>query len=754
MPGRWQGRLPGHKVLGVLKEVSGSRVVLRTRLGEEEAVTRVVLTALPRQYGAIVQEIALRGRGTPAGLPEEALLVLEGYRAASAARGVKGLPTVLDAGVLPPKGDKWPKNPGVEATGPLYVTTSWVEGRPLDAAWPHMDGQARDGALQRVLQILEGLHHNHVAFGDLKPSNIVAGPDGVHLIDLDTMREVSAPNGFAVTRDITPRFAAPEQQYQRVTYLSSDLYAFGAMVLSLHGCRLTRELPQPWRTVVGACMCTEPLQRPLTWHLWRLSCGETQELRTWDGGQQRGQSAPAGGGSWHDPEVGLGRGGATERVPEPQVGGGVTERVAEPPGEAGGVTERVAEPVEPQGGAGQPPLEVLASLDSENTSTVDQERLPGRWARVRRRLLWGAAGLLVLALVAAVVTGVQMWNELQRRQAAIQTADAMAADVLSALMEHKTVAEKNTRPVLDKVVAQAQAAVDVAETPDALGALALARVWQQRWHWSGARWDPDAFQEADALTHRALEAGHTSVGLLARALLAGAACRLMPDSQGSERGVWCEESARRFKEAQRRMPSDTGSQWLRVELRWGAVMTRSGEGMRFRGQGQEREAREAFEEAFAHCEAAWPLLDSAPVNGVELLQDCLPVAGEVEDYGAYIRYAQRLLAQDERDDGQVGKRNLERVFRGGLSACHELKTERDGAIRVSRPMVDDPATFCSYLGQVAAGCVDDAYAILPFRLRMVWVFELPYGRLPVAEKLPWGALLKAAKDAEVGACRL
>lgn len=748
---------PAHEVRSVLREIPGCRLVLRTRFRGEECVTRVIFARVPVHYGTVVREVALRGRGTAAGLPEDALLVLEGYRAAAGVHGVDGLPQVLDAGVVPsPEAGDPPR------WGPIYVTTRWAPGEPLTRAWPGLQPPQRLWVLQRILEILDGLHHCQVAYGDLKPGNVVVGPDGVHLIDLDTMREVPNALGFAITRDLTPSFAAPEQRSDRITYLASDVYTFGALVLQLEGGgaspgeprdpHVAQSLPEPWDRLVPACLRDRPLRRPLTSELWRASRGEPVAVRAWDGAPAFGE-APSGP---EEPSTALAD-PLTERVPEPGPPSEDAATEAAQSHEDG--TERVPEP-QPVAVAAGPASEEDEEGDTGEVTGPVVER-PG-WAfrlgeTVRRfhpRVLLGTWKRRLLAVAVVLLLVFLGIAGLARVMQTIRTADRLARKAEESLRIHKTVPAKNNGRVLDRVVQEASEAVEVAPTPQALGVWALARAWQQRWHYRGAKWDSGKFKEGDALTWRALEAGTTVEALLARAIVTGAACRLMPADRARERTALCKETRERTAEAARRVGKGTDSGWLAVEIRWAAVMTLVSEAARLEAEGEEPEAAERLALAFEHCSAAAPHLAQAPVNGRELLQDCVPVAGEQIEYEAYLEWSDELLRADLKRFREVRTGDVRRVFRGAHPECAGLETDDRGVVNVQKPEAEDPATFCAFMGRVAAGCNENAHAVLPFKLRLALVFDVPFARFPGDDPLPWGSAFKAARDAPAETCRV
>ncbi len=746
--GRWEGLVPGHEVLEMLREVKGMRTVLKTRFKGELCATRIVMVSLPRQYSHIVKEIALHGKGSPAGLPEDALLVLEGYRSAALASTLPGLPDVLDAGVLRGR-DQIQHQPGRYYTeGNLYITTRWVQGIPLQDCWTVLGLPRQEWALQKILEVLDGLHRFNVAYGDLKPSNIVLGPKGVSIIDMDTMRVVAGPTAAAITRDLTPRFAAPEQKLDRVTYLSSDLYAFGAMVCRLMGDVAPGEdgfppvLRAPWDRLVFMCLRESPLQRPTAGELLLAVRGEVDEPATWAQCFPEGWSSTIG---WH------GRDSDSEPVPDPQgeshgqldqtprSPGVVTERVPEPVAEV--VTERVPEPVVAEWESQDDPScsgqKVVVSRKSSPSLLLKRLWPPPSGAR---RLL---LPVLMVFFVAMAVSGSFY---LFHQDPAAREADGLAAEAAADLKQHKTVPALNKGEsgvkYLDQIVQQAQAAVQVKETAYAMGVYALARMWQTRWHFKNARLDDGLFKEMDDLTSRTLDLGRTAEGILARALLDLAGCRLLP-ADDTRREELCQEGGEQVKAVARKVERSQDLYWMVVEAHWVAVMIDSTQAVRYSKQLQTSRVERLRQDAHQHCQAAWPFLEYAPVNGPELAEDCFPVAASVEAFDDYLSWSNWWLEWNLNEYGKIPPYNVGRIFKALHPDCESARTDSRGVLTPGKPDAKDPLTMCSYLGRVAVGCRKRAYTVLPTSLRMGRVF----GGFAWSSSLPWGKVFSAVRNA-------
>lgn len=626
--------LPGHVVESLLREVPGARRVLRTRFAGERCVTRVLLGAqVEPELGPQVHRAALHGRGSLAGVPEEVLLTLEGY---------------VVAARLPQPDPRWPEalDAGVTPEGWVYVTTRWIEGKPLHHL-SGLSGVQRRAVALGVLEILCELHAHNVVYGDLKPENVVIGPDGgVAIIDLDTLREVGGPFAFAITRDVTRSWAAPEQMGSRRTYLASDLWGWARLVWQL----FPEGPPEGWTRPLVACAQLDPLRRPHTLRLLATLQDPAEPLLDW----RDRPTPPEGAVSGDLGPVGLpGAPAGTERVPEAPV---ATERVPEAP-------------------RTRPPSE----------APVPTPPAPGR--RGRSCLLVGAG--LALGLVGLCCGPVFWWD---RSNAA--EANRLAEEAMAALKAHKVNAELNTAEQRQAVLKLAEKAYATRHTPRSSAVRALALVWAQGWQDSGRKWDPDGFGDAeDAL--RKVEDSRQPEALLARGTLHAAACRL--NRKEATAMADCHRALEVLGDLQDRLPKASEHHWLRVEGAWTEVLVRLDLAARLRDAGSP-EADAMLSGAVDRCTEAGPWLPYAPVNGPELLQDCLRADGLAGDLDRYLSDAARLVEMDTQD-GELGRATVWHVYAGADPDCESATVEkRRGEWVVSA------TTWCLAVGHLARGC--------------------------------------------------
>lgn len=628
----------------LLRDVPGSRRVSRTWIAGRECVTRVLLTTrVPTDLGPLVEKIVLHGHGSMLGLiPDDLQLTLEGYRVAARLPRNLGPPLPWTQAIAA----------GVDAEGHISISTGWIEGDPLHLVPAPAPDVASIRALD-ALRILVALHACHVTYGDFKSENLVLRPDGsIALIDLDTLREVAHPTSYAPTRDLTRSWAAPEQEREQRTYLASDLWSWAQLVAHL----FPAGTPPEWRDALDACRLYDPLRRPRTEGLLaHLELG-----------------APLT--DWLDRPTPPAPGSATERVPE-----------AAPTGPGSGPpfeTERVPERT---GDFGPPPLREATGLIAGAGARSVQPR------RVQAGCLWSALG--VFALVTSTCGGLGFaWNQSQ-----IAAANTLAEDALSAMKANKTRLELNKdKSQREKLRVLAESAWSIRVTPRSSAIHALATVWAQGFQDASEGWSPERYQLALA----AVEPAHSSrepEALLARGSLDAAVCRL--NRLDVTAAVHCRRALQALQELQERLPADAEHHWLRLEGAWTEVLVRSELVAQARIAGLPS-AVEHLDAGRTLCTQAEDWLPYAPVNGPELFEDCLRLAGAAPDVQQYLRWG-NLLARADVVDGAVSQSTLRHLYAAGGPGCEASTVEkRRGEWQVKG------LPWCVALGHAARGCWD------------------------------------------------
>ena len=662
----------------LIREVPGQRRVSRTFVAGQPCVTRVLLhTRISPGLGPLVEKIVLQGHGSMLGIiPEELQLTLEGYRVAAR------LPR--DVGPQLP----WTRAvaAGVDAEGHVTISTGWIEGTPLHHVPSPTPDLARVRALD-ALRILLLLHGRLVTYGDFKSENLVLRPDGtIALIDLDTLREVAEPAGWAPTRDLTRSWAAPEQENAHRTYLASDLWSWARLVEHL----FPAGAPAAWRGALSACRREDPLARPRTdVLLGHLELGT--ELVDWRGrpvGETAGADLPEAGAGREPGSASLyAMGGVTDRVPEPAFAGapapaGATERVPEntSPKLVNGATERV-----PDITAGR--VTAVEAREVTNTATRPRAKARGRGC------LWWVLAAFVAPF--SLCAGIAITVDRTR----VAEANEAAADTLAALKAHKTRAELNRdRTQRDTLRGMADAAFATRATPRTAAVRALATVWSQGWQDSGREWSQARYDEGWAT----LEGGaaREPESMLARGTLEAAACRL--DRTSVTAAAACTHALETLSALQARLPADAEHNWLRMEAAWTEVLVRSELVAQAATAGLLPERDTQLAAARDLCVRAEPWLPYAPVNGPELLQDCLRLSGAAADVPSWFRWADLLVGVDVAD-GALSETTVRHLYGSGGAGCDDTSvSKRKGAWQVKG------SHWCVALGHAARGCRESA----------------------------------------------
>lgn len=733
-------RVPDHEILAELRRVDGQRLVLRTRApGLGECTTRLILSErVDPRYASTVRNIACHGRGSVPGLAESVALMLEGHKVAAA------LPTTLGTGVAlaerslpagppsaqewswrtpeyderprswdaPPDADgfgglRWSRLPadarwtwrteavdaGVTPDGFVYVSTRYIPGTPVSALGEATRRGVGVAVAWNVALVLAELHVHNVAYGDLKAENLVLTPTGrVVLIDLDTLREVGGPGVPSRTRDATRAWAAPEQLQSQETYLASDTWAYARLLETLFpGGGLPPELLEVWR----ACRRTDPLQRPNTRSL--LARMSALWLAGLEAETRFGLDAALGDVpllDWRGAPTPPDDDATAPAVAEP------TERVEEaPPSDA---TDRVDD-TPPRPVEMPPPLK------------LQERRGCGRWAA-----LLGCGGVVVAGVASMI--GYLAW-ESHRAAEADATADALLAE----LKVHKTDRTQNTSTVIAAIRARADAAYEEAHTPRTCSVRALATVWDDGWHRDPSFKTAATTYEAD----RQLVVGHECEDqlelLLARATVATYAClnRDAPNPSFAD----CTFALDALSALQEAIPDEEGWRWFQVEALWQEARVRRTLAKRYADTGN-AELTSMLAAGNAVCDHAVTIAGFAPVNGPELFESCLPIAGVAGDVDHYLAWSAAMLAAPLPTETTSRRNRLQHLYRDWGNECAKASlTRKKGQWNVEGP------PWCVAIGHLARGCVADA-------LTEMWTLT------PDADAAhPWSALQAHATSA-------
>jgi serine/threonine protein kinase len=154
---------------------------------------------------------------------------------------------------------------GVTQDGFPYQILEYVEGVAIDRYCDENRLNVSE-RLKLFLVVCAAVHHAHqrlVVHRDLKPGNILVGPDGmVKLLDFGIARVLNASESEASTRIMTPAYASPEQIRGEGVTTATDVYSLGVVLYELltsrRPYRLTsKQLPDIAR-LISECQPDKP----------------------------------------------------------------------------------------------------------------------------------------------------------------------------------------------------------------------------------------------------------------------------------------------------------------------------------------------------------------------------------------------------------------------------------------------------------------------------------------------------------------
>ncbi|MEU7002977.1 protein kinase [Nonomuraea sp. NPDC046570] len=167
--------------------------------------------------------------------------------------------------------------------GPVpYIVSEYVEGPSLRAAGRVFGGDDLHRLAAAVATALTAIHEAGVVHRDLKPDNVLLGPDGPRVIDFGVARTLDMPLTSTGVVAGTPSYMAPELFTGHRAGAPADVFAWGAiMVFAATGedpfraesmgavmhrvlahDPLLDALPEPLRALVAAALAKDPRDRP------------------------------------------------------------------------------------------------------------------------------------------------------------------------------------------------------------------------------------------------------------------------------------------------------------------------------------------------------------------------------------------------------------------------------------------------------------------------------------------------------------
>ncbi|WP_433509159.1 protein kinase domain-containing protein [Nonomuraea sp. CA-143628] len=184
--------------------------------------------------------------------------------------------------------------------GRPYVVSEYIDGPTLERTTA-TGTRLRNTALHRLavgtVTALVAIHQANVVHGDIRPGNVVLGPDGPRLINFGIGRAM-AGTASATTRKVdVPAFTAPERLGGAAAEPPADLFSWAATLVSAASGRSPFEggsmagtvnritngepdLPDlgDLRDLVVACLSKDPASRPTSSEVLLRLVGETNFL--------------------------------------------------------------------------------------------------------------------------------------------------------------------------------------------------------------------------------------------------------------------------------------------------------------------------------------------------------------------------------------------------------------------------------------------------------------------------------------------
>ena len=197
----------------------------------------------------------------------------------------------------------------LDEANPPAIVMELVEGFALDRFAAELSFEQKARLLREVARGLGAAHQRGLVHRDLKPDNILVGPDlRPRILDFGLALSLEEAGHLAGEFAGTPLYVSPEQARRLPLSAASDIYSFGAVMFKVltgrtpHTGKTTREMmeaiattpppflrevavgvPEDLQAICLACLATDPAERPtadvVAMELGRFLVGEPTRLR-------------------------------------------------------------------------------------------------------------------------------------------------------------------------------------------------------------------------------------------------------------------------------------------------------------------------------------------------------------------------------------------------------------------------------------------------------------------------------------------
>lgn len=590
----------------------------------------------------------------------------------------------------------------VEESGRLALVMEWVPGVSLGEMIGRQTGPMPwERARTLVGPLCAAVDHAHargIVHRDLKPDNVRITPEGVvKVLDFGIAR-LSDSRGATQTGTAmgTVDYMAPEQFASASSVdARADVYALGMTLYEIVAGRLPWE---PSETEFGVLRRKHDGDIPLPttyypsippWVVDAIMAAirEDRERRTPDVRSfERALMAPQSGGHGVDPEL-TDPGPRVSASPAP-----VAAKAAASPSTARAVPPPVA-----AGPAREEPHDADLILEDVEPAAAPAAVPPAAPKGGSAKVL----GALAVVAVVALAGGGWAFHAAQHASAC-----NTLAGLRDELREQKTVGTLNNADVLNSILERATSNLETCPESDVgRSVLALGEVWKAGWQMAKATLQPEELARVRAAVEpvRDLAQPEAQVAVLA---LDTSACRLMPEGS-ADRSGYCADAPGRLTRAMSLARGDDWG-WLRVEASWAVAMSGLADSERAFEGAQYARAKSGAIASLPACLDAVGDAKFAPVNGTEMLETCMQLAGYAMDVQSYYDITDQWLTARSAQNLPLDDRALGMVYTFVAPACGNM---RQGNDRLPVPKkgklgAGDWPDWCREVGGTAIGCRD------------------------------------------------